>query len=108
MSTLYVDIDETLIKWDDGAGFATKWEPNPCVINYVYQWWKAAKGPVVFWSTGGEDYARARVLECPITLSDEWAYESKWPRIPQPGDVFIDDDPLPSFKLATIHPRDLA
>lgn len=107
---LFVDIDDTLITWKEPASgkFITEWEPNSLVIAEVYRWWREAKGDVVFWSTGGADYARQRVQECPITISDTWTYESKYPRIPQPGDVFLDDDPLSSYASVAIHPRALA
>lgn len=102
---LFVDVDDTLILWEKGSGGTTKWEPNHPIIAVVYSAQRQGTD-VTFWSLGGEKYVQDRVLECPITLSDRWAYESKWPRIPEPGDLFIDDNPLPSFAAATIHPRE--
>lgn len=121
MATLYVDVDDTLITWAAGAGFATEWEPNAKVLAAVERhMWEFDE--LIIWSLGGGQYAwemwhheRLAALRGPIEarlrITGECVYgfgfESKWPRIPKPGDVFIDDDPLPSFAGATIHPREL-
>lgn len=103
MSTLYVDVDDTLVKWADAieGRLVTEWEPNAAVIHYAEQW----KGDVVVWSSGGEDYARMwgqRLLShVPHTAA------SKFWLIPSGEDVCLDDMPFDSFKSRTIHPKTL-
>lgn len=109
MSTLYIDIDDTLIKWHDGPGFVTEWDPNPKVFDAIRRH-AHEFDVVIIWSTGGGDYAWKMWHHPRLTGMVEnlvFGCESKWPRIPGPGDVFIDDDPLSSFASATIHPKDL-
>lgn len=119
MATLYVDVDDTLITWAAGPEFATEWVPNQKVFAAIERHVREFD-TLVIWSLGGGQYAwdmwehpANRPFRRPIdALNAEavfrgFGFESKWPRIPGPGDVFIDDDPLPSFRSATIHPKDL-
>ena len=60
MSTLYVDIDDTLVTWlsDEGGphpyGHAAKdWRVNAAVLKKAEEW----PGKLVIWSGGGLDYA---------------------------------------------------
>lgn len=114
--TLYVDVDETLILWADGAGFVTEWEPNPRVFAALRRHAREFEG-VIIWSSGGGEYAWKmwhherlreyreaveRDMDCPA-----FGFIAKYPALPSPGDVFIDDDPWPSFAAATIHPGEL-
>jgi len=114
---LFVDVDDTLILWARDEGLVTDWEPNHALFRFIEEWgethevapehsWKVA-----IWSTGGADYAvqrmgKARFFES-VRLRD-YIFDSKWNRIPEPGDIFIDDAPLPSFARATIRPREFA
>ena len=97
---LFIDVDDTLVRWLDLEG---NWEPNEKVIHFANEWRKFhPQGEIVVWSLGGKDYAgqwRWRLL--PFAHR----YEAKWPRIPEPGDIFIDDDPLETYRSATIHPE---
>ena len=109
MSTLYVDIDDTLVTWKDPleGRLAHEWEVNVNVVQMIQWWNENAIGPVVIWSSGGQSYARmwADRLLC----GSHWsACESKFNLLPQPGDVCLDDMPFDSFARQTIHPKELA
>lgn len=122
MSTLYVDVDDTLILWGGAGLMADEWEPNPKAFRAIGRHMFEFEETCI-WSLGGGDYAwemwhheRMAAWRAPIeAMLRGWqtashygfGFESKWSRIPRPGDVFIDDDPLPSFRSATIHPGDL-
>ena len=104
--TLFVDVDDTLILWSketkDGA-FLTKHEPNPAVIHFVRVFREFHPGhEVICWSTGGKDYAAKHAAAHLPGMTDDC--RDKYPAIPTPGDVFLDDDPLGSYRSATIHP----
>jgi hypothetical protein len=104
--TLYVDIDDTLVRWKDPiqGRLVSEWEWNDHVIEYMRRW----KGRIVVWSSGGVDYASmwANRLEQKVGLAVS-AVEAKWPRIPLPDDVFLDDMPMDSFKDSALHPAEL-
>ena len=106
-NTLFVDVDDTLIIWDDApeGPVSMTWHPNADVIAAIDLW----KGPVVIWSTGGAYYAQktAEELLPPEVLSKVTGYDAKWPRWVDDGDMFIDDEPFSSFAAATLHPRDI-
>ena len=105
---LFVDCDDTLVRWLDPleGRLTTEWEPNAAVVAFVELWVKDhPRGKLIVWSTGGSRYA-ARWGEL-ILPHLKWQSESKRPHVPIPGDLFLDDDPLPSFAEATLHPRTL-
>lgn len=93
MSTLYIDCDDTLVRWrDEEPGkLVTEWEANHDVINYAERW----RGRVVVWSSGGQEYAAMwgqRLLNhVPHTAM------CKEPVALLAGDVLIDDDPWPEW-----------
>lgn len=103
MRTLYVDVDDTLVKWADAleGRLVTDWEPNEAVIAYAKAW----TGKVVVWSSGGSNYAEmwARRL-LPETFDEALA---KYPAIMADGDVALDDMPFDVWKHRAIHPKDL-
>lgn len=106
---LYVDIDDTLALWSVGSNFATEYAPNFELISLLVEYLSLPKKQLIVWSTGGEYYAQNMFKEiweaCRTEpLPDSILYESKWPRIPRAGEIYIDDDPLGSFKSHTIHP----
>lgn len=109
---LFVDIDDTLIFWkrtgDGRLGLYDSWEVNAMVFEAVKRFKeKYPDGTLIFWSTGGANYARNWVTEAtPELLYERATFLSKYPALPFDGDTFIDDDPanFPWKKLA-IHPR---
>lgn len=103
MKRLFVDVDDTLILWSAGTDFATKFEPNEAVIAFARKWRDVyPDGEIIVWSLGGKDYAGEHRRKL---LPFAHRHEAKWPRIPEPGDLFLDDDPLPSYRHATLHPH---
>lgn len=111
--TLYVDIDSTLILWQmpTTGSFLTEWSPNCIVIDFVNEWVRHRSTPffVIYWSSGGLEYTRnivKQVREMGITLPVGICL-SKYPRLPMPTDIYLDDDPLPSFSYSTIRPKEL-
>lgn len=103
---LFVDVDDTLIKWGADASFMAKFEPNERVIWFVRNWCQThPAGRVTVWSLGGKDYAAKHGHDLlPDVEHDAMAKE---PLIPHPGWLFLDDDPLPSYRSAAIHPAAL-
>lgn len=105
---LYVDVDDTLVKWHDPVegNLITEWEANWPVIRYIFHWlWENPEGEVVIWSTGGEEYAQQWAQK--ILPAYKWEAMEKYDRDPQLGDVFIDDDPMPAYAAVNIHPSQL-
>lgn len=107
MTRLFVDVDDTLILWPKVAEsryvVADVPRPNEAVIRFVERWarYQGEKGEVIVWSLGGQEYAAkwgAALLSCPHRAL------SKDQLIPDRGDLFIDDDPLPSYRAASFHP----
>lgn len=102
MSRLFIDVDDTLVLWKYTGLVDEGYEPNHAVIEFARRWKEFhPEGRIVVWSTGGKDYAgewRQKLLP----FASGW--ESKYPIHVSPGDLFIDDDPLPWFREATIHP----
>jgi len=108
MSTLYIDIDDTLVTWlsDEGGphpyGHAAKdWRVNADVLAVAETW----DGPLVVWSGGGRDYAEMWARRLLPHL--QWTAEAKFNAIPGPGDLFIDDMPFDAWRHASVHPADL-
>ena len=103
MSILYVDVDDTLVKWADAleGRLVTDWEPNEAVIEYARAW----KGKVVVWSSGGRDYAEMWSRRLLPGIYDEAM--AKYPAIMVEGDVALDDMPFDVWRHRAIHPRDL-
>lgn len=103
-----MDCDDTLVRWLDAVEgrLVTDWEPNEKVVAFVKQWQaEHPEGLIIVWSSGGKDYARMwgdRIL--PDVPFD---YSSKWPVIPGPTDLFIDDMPFDVWKSHSIHPASL-
>lgn len=119
---VYVDVDDTLIHWRD----ADEWEPDERLLAVLrgiiamdtYQdlaYDNAdAKGKVIIWSTGGADYARDMWVQAldrvfphqrkwnAVTWNDAPTFLDKYPAVPEPGDLFFDDDPLESFASHTV------
>jgi hypothetical protein len=102
---LFVDVDDTLILWSKDAkdgSFVTKYEPNEAVIHFIRTFRQVHPGhEVVVWSTGGADYARKHAEEQLPEMYDR--VSDKYNKIPQVGDLFLDDDPLPTYRTACIH-----
>lgn len=103
---LFVDVDDTLILWTLAGKIGYTSAPNPPVIAFVERWGEQhPEGEIVVWSSGGQDYAADWGHKL---LKVTFRAEAKWNRIPEPGDVFIDDDPWPTYSRATLHPREVA
>lgn len=114
MNTLYIDIDDTLINWC-AEGCQVKMHPygqgseygrvNPDVLELFDKW----EGHIVLWSGGGDWYAEtiARRFLSPDRLDKIDHYESKWNRLPEYGDIFIDDSPFDSFRSRNTDPKDV-
>lgn len=104
---LFVDVDDTLILWSKemkNGLYATKYEPNGDVIHFVREFRQFHPGhEVIVWSLGGKDYAAKHAADHLPGLHDEC--RSKYPALPAAGDLFIDDDPLESYRHMTIHPN---
>ncbi len=105
---LYVDCDDTLIRWLDPleGRLTSEWEPNTAVQEFVRNWkLEHPDGEVIVWSSGGEDYARM------------WGYRllpdvphvalSKFNAIVTADDLCIDDMPFEVWKHRSIHPKSL-
>ncbi len=104
MSTLFVDVDDTLILYDDDLprdpvlGHSI---PNEPLVKRIQAW----DGPVVIWSAGGEEYARSagRRALGDVTFTalekDPVGYS-----LVLPGDVVVDNDPIP---VRTHEPMDV-
>lgn len=120
---LFVDVDETLIKhtvndWNFPIWVVEGWKRNAAVAHAVWIFGmleadrtaslEGTKKTVVIWSGGGREYAENIAGLCLEGVRGLVALEF-WDKdniTPEPGDLFIDDDPLPSFASATIHPRE--
>ena len=127
---LYVDVDDTLIRHiknrtDMGLFIIEGYEINEAVAHAVLfctgrsrNNWTANLSPftptgdlaeLIIWSGGGAAWAK-KALDL-LDIPKSWRvmptfFLDKDSRVPKPGDLFIDDDPLPSFASATIHPRE--
>lgn len=55
---LVVDVDDTLVLWDDSKGVGTEFTINEPLKKLITWCLIKTKGLVVIWSGGGEDYAR--------------------------------------------------
>jgi hypothetical protein len=116
MPRLFVDVDDTLVRWAPetrgvihpyGRG-AEDWEPN-CDVIYLMRVLKDAGYHITVWSGGGEDWAEKWANKLVPLLYDK--AEGKYPRIPESSDIYIDDldsegDYYPWQRLC-IHPLDL-
>ena len=106
---LFVDVDDTLILWSKDLRnglYATHYEPNIDVVHFVRVWRQFhPDGEITVWSLGGKDYAEKHASDHLPGLYDVCV--AKYPRIPNPGEVYLDDDPLPIYRAATIHPDGL-
>jgi hypothetical protein len=104
---VWVDIDDTLIDWfQKPKGLGVFWEPNPAIVDFVASLYRQGFA-VNFWSLGGADYAHNVVKEVYMRLdreAPEHEILAKFPVVPKEGDIFIDDDPLSSYKHRTVHP----
>lgn len=106
MSTLFVDIDGTLVTWlgrYDRFG-QEEWEVNKKVVDYAEKWAATGKA-IVLWSSGGESYANMwgnRLLPHLV-----WIPSAKFPSIPRSGDVCLDDSPFDEWEKLTIYPKEL-
>lgn len=101
---LFIDVDDTLIRWSEDEGFWAKPEPNQAVIFYALAWKEAnPEGVVCVWSLGGKAYAeqwRDRLLP--------WAEAmERYPRVPGSFELYIDDMPFSEYGSHCIHPRDI-
>lgn len=111
---LFVDIDDTLVLWDSyTTGLVDHWEPNHVLFNILEEFTDNPNKKLFIWSTGGKKYAEDMYKKAFWRSRGEAPYikvagfEAKWNRIPGASTLFIDDDPLESFKAATIHPKEL-
>ncbi|MDA1035774.1 MAG: hypothetical protein O3B65_02700 [Chloroflexi bacterium] len=95
MSTLFVDVDDTLLLYQTSnlwQAFLRGGVPTEPLVERICAW----VGPIVIWSAGGEDYARAageRVLGGLSFTATEKGPETYG--LVQPGDVVVDNDPIP-------------
>lgn len=104
VSRLFVDVDETLIRWR-GEGFMLTHEPNEPVVAYVRRWrnWHPGR-QVIVWSNAGEAWAREQGARC---LPDvPHIPRAKFEFLPRELDTFLDDDPL-SWYTNVVDPRQI-
>ena len=108
MISLYVDIDDTLVKWKDiiEGRLAQDWEVNHDVLKLINLWHENSIGPITIWSSGGYNYAMVWANRL-IPSHIQYAVASKSPLIASPTSVYIDDMPWETFKPNTIHPNEL-
>lgn len=93
MSKLFVDCDDTLVLWRDATQDAVGYLPNHRLILAICNYLGHRRGTeLVVWSSGGEEYARGWARE--FFPGQEWWIAPKNMRIPQAGDVCIDDQLL--------------
>ncbi len=101
MSRLFVDVDDTLIVRN-----GRDWCPNRIVGEFVRAWHAAnPDGAITVWSMRGPMYA-ARFGGNLLRGIPHRAM-GKAQIVPEPGDLFIDDNPYPVFASATVHPARL-
>ena len=99
---LFVDVDDTLIRWGKEYG-NPPYSPNLQVIHFIRTWREFHKdGHVTVWSTGGKDWAAENASKYIPGLYDDCM--TKHPRMLALGEIYLDDDPLPCYKSATVHP----
>ena len=112
MPRLFVDVDDTLVKWGSASGSklingAEDWKPN-CNVVRLMQELKVDGYEIIVWSAGGDNYALMWADRLVPNLYDRAM--AKFALIPLEGDLFIDDidyvDSYPWVRLA-IHPDDL-
>jgi hypothetical protein len=95
--TLYVDVDDCLIRWITDDEF----EPSDTVLAFLHSF----EGNLVIWSTGGKAHAEAVAA---MYVKRPYICMSKQPMKFNPTDIIIDDDPIPGFEGVTVlHPLDL-
>lgn len=118
---LFVDVDDTLIyhitsQRKDLIFVIEGYEPNSHIQDVIRDWvftgsgvtWHRTNKPIVIWSGGGADWAQQmwQFAVGGLTPFANVTFMAKFNIKPQEGDLFIDDDPLPAFASATIHPRE--
>lgn len=104
MSTLFIDIDDTLVKWKgtfDRNSTEENWEANEKVIAYAEHW----DGSIIVWSGGGARYSEMWARRLLPNL--DWEAYSKFDTKPQVGDTTIDDSPYLGWLSVNILPWDL-
>lgn len=94
---LYVDVDDTLVIWQphkrtraDGLYMGDEWQRNDELIEAIskYARIRLLQDEVIIWSTGGEKYTAYWAEK----LDLDWPTMEKDPRLPQRGDICIDDE----------------
>jgi hypothetical protein len=105
-----VDVDGTLVLWDDSAGFGDPgrdaWRANAAVVGYAEAWLAAHPGGrLVVWSSGGRDYAEAWGRRLLGHLPHE-ALSKLWP-VGLDGAEFVDDSPFDAWAHLSTHPSGL-
>lgn len=92
---LFVDIDGTLVRFGGGV--------NPGVQLFVRMWAREhPAGRVTVWSIRGAAYAQRMGIRHLLDVTHDVA--DKAALRPQPGWLFIDDDPLPSWAACCVRP----
>ena len=96
MTTLFVDVDDTLLLFEGGGMhpygyYGGNGLPNHALIERMRAW----DGPIVVWSGGGEDYARM-VGEAVLGTLQFTALDKSVENFAliQPGDIVVDDAPI--------------
>lgn len=114
MRTLWCDVDDTLLLWrrrlvdvhSERPFPDFPVSPNTELIELLHEW-KALGNKIVMWSSGGKLWAKeARDLLRLNDIVSECLTKDK--SHPEPGDVFIDDDPLESFASQCFHPVEVS
>jgi len=96
MARLYVDCDMTLVLWQDGLEHpyegAERYVRNQPLIDAIEKF--LGNSPdygLTVWSFGGMEYARGWARRFGLDIDGVMAKDI---RVPQPGDICIDDMPL--------------
>ena len=105
MVTIFVDVDDTLVLYDDSHGpgphpygvkYGVPWEPNKPLIQGIKEVSRLGF-PVIVWSGGGRQYAQQWVWDLELEHYVAGALE-KSPdalhTLPKAGDIVINDLPV--------------
>lgn len=109
---LFVDCDDTLVMWTWGEAVGVHRNalpvPSKRVARFVKAWWAAKpdRRRVTVWSLGGAEWAAEVAARClpGVRLADA---QERYPKLPLPGEIFLDDDPFDTYASQAIHPKHL-
>lgn len=98
---LFIDVDYTLIDWHTDEA-----QINQNVLDFIKYWanqWP--ESTITVWSLGGQEYAQAWANEVLGKEITNYICIAKYPRIPLPNELYVDDSPLESYARLSLHPK---